>query len=129
MPIPPQLITNRIGKFARCHNAIMRLSARQRESSRSGMECGSSAAAFLGDVRNPILNEVPKLSEDYLVRITRQVMSSDCRVKPTKSSTRFIKNCNDSVAPQSGSARMASIQRALPNSWPFSSNASTTPSV
>src|SRR5271156_4343195 len=109
----------------------MRLSARQRESRinlrrlrvvvRPALECGSSAAAFLGDVRSPKFDEVPKLSEDYLVRITRQVMSSDCRVKPTKSSTRFIKNCSDSAAPQSGSARMASIQRVLPNSWPFSS--------
>src|SRR5580704_13793995 len=52
MPVALQLIANRIGEFARCHTAIMRLSARQRESSRSGMECGSSAAAFLIDLPN-----------------------------------------------------------------------------
>src|SRR6266581_1341329 len=41
-------------------------------------------------------------SQNYVDRKTRQVISSDCRVAPTNSSTRFIKNCSVSCAFQSG---------------------------
>ena len=65
----------------------------------------------------------------YLQRRTRQVMSSDWRVCPTKFSTLIIRNWRDSLAGTVGRLRTKFNQRASENSSPAELKASTTPSV
>src|SRR4030095_4077067 len=101
-------ITNRVGELSRSHNKIMRFS-------QAGKKLRFQAVGVFtnGAIRSALF-ESP-----YSQRRTRQVMSSNCLVVPTNSSTRCIRNCSERCASQSGKWRTTSTQRASVNSSPF----------
>src|ERR1051326_492407 len=61
----------------------------------------ASSRARVSECINKLCASVRKENSRYSQRSTRQVISSDCRVEPTKLSTCCIKNCKDPCASQS----------------------------
>src|SRR5262245_61685493 len=107
MLIALQHVANRIGQLASFHKSdYAPVSARESYSRANELK----HIRYLRTFRPSLMAHKLEMALTYLLRNTRQVMSSDCRVVPTNSSTRFIRNCSVSCAFLSGRMRIAPCQ-------------------